>query len=67
MADDTLKLLQHRTRQRGASLASISPVAADLADIMDHYNRLHWEDRNRYDQEIRQLKARIAKMEKDEA
>jgi hypothetical protein len=31
--------------------------------IIDHFNELHWHDRNRYGEEIRTLKDRIAALE----
>jgi len=27
--------------------------------VIDHWNKLHWEDRNRYDQRIKELEGRL--------
>jgi hypothetical protein len=34
-----------------------------LFAVIDHHNEQHWYDRNRYGEEIKRLKARIAKLE----
>jgi hypothetical protein len=31
--------------------------------VLDHFNELHWHDRNRYSEEIKQLKERVATLE----
>lgn len=74
MADETLKLLQHAVRKRGSNISSISPSAEDLCRIIDHWNTLHWEDRNRLTAEVKrltdenkQIRARQARLEKDSA
>lgn len=28
--------------------------------VIDHFNELHWHDRNRYDERIKQLEARLS-------
>jgi hypothetical protein len=63
MTDDTLKLLEAHLRKRGISLTAISTAAAVLCGIIDHWNRLHWDDRNRLTAEVKQLRDRIAKIE----
>lgn len=63
MANDTLTLLQSAVRKRGGQLSAIAPVAEDLCRIIDHWNHLHWQDRNRLTEENKLLKARIEKLE----
>jgi hypothetical protein len=64
MANDTLTLLQAAVRKRGGQLSAIAPVAEDLCRIIDHWNGLHWADRNRLTEENRKLKAQLAKLDK---
>jgi hypothetical protein len=74
MTDETLKLLRHQIKERGSNLAAISPAAEELCKVVDHWNALHWADRNRLTDEVKRLaeenkrlKERIDKLEKDEA
>ncbi|MCE9565824.1 MAG: hypothetical protein K8U57_27685 [Planctomycetes bacterium] len=64
MSGDTLKLLQQAVRKRGGHLSAISPSAEDLCGIIDHWNRLHWEDRNRLTEENKQLRTRVERLER---
>jgi hypothetical protein len=64
MANDTLTLLQTAVRKRGGQISSITPVAEDLCRILDHWNSLHWEDRNRLTNETNKLKAQLARLDK---
>lgn len=64
MANDTLTLLQVAIRKRGGNIAAISGAAVELCGIIDHWNTLHWHDRNRLTEENKQLKARVERLEK---
>ena len=63
MANDTLTLLRESLRKRGANTAVISSAAEELCKISDHWNALHWDDRNRLTEENKALKERIAALE----
>ena len=70
MANNTLLLLQDRLRKRGGHSGPISPQAAVICELIDHWNTLHWNDRNMHGEqvkklaeEIRLLKARVATLE----
>jgi hypothetical protein len=38
-----------------------------ICKVIDHRDNLHWDDRNRLTEENKQIKARLARLEKDEA
>ena len=66
MANSTLLLLQDRLRTRGGHSGPISPQAAVICELIDHWNTLHWNDRNMHGEqvkklteELKQLKARL--------
>lgn len=68
--NSTLTLLQARLRKNGGSGGPISPQAIIICELIDHWNTLHWNDRNRYGTEItklaeenRQLRARLHALE----
>lgn len=42
---------------------TIPQTAIAICDLIDHFNQLHWHDRDRQAEEIRSLKARIHKLE----
>ena len=63
MTDETLKLLQGAIRKRGGNVASISPAAEELCRVIDHWNSLHWHDRNRLTEENKRLKERLGAIE----
>jgi hypothetical protein len=61
--NSSLELLKVALKQRGFT-GPLNAVAEEMCKIIDHFNQQHWSDRNRYGEEIKQLKAKIAKLEK---
>jgi hypothetical protein len=56
MANESLQLYQSFIRK------GMQKQDAFFA-VIDHFNDLHWHDRNRQGEEIKQLKARVAILE----
>lgn len=63
MPNDTLTLLRETLRKRGANTAAISTAAEELCKLVDHWNTLHWDDRNRLTEENKKLRERIERLE----
>lgn len=56
-----LDLLRTALARRGDK-SSVSPVAAETCGIIDHFNDLHWHDRNRYAEEIKAMKDELRRL-----
>ena len=63
MANSCLELLKNALLRRGAS-TQISPQAEELSKMLDHFNQLHWHDRDLYHERIKKLEATIARLDK---
>jgi hypothetical protein len=61
--NSSLELLKNALVRRAAS-AVVSPQAEEICRIIDHFNSQHWHDRNRYDEQIKALEAKLAKLDK---
>ena len=55
--------LKARLIRRGANLAHASTAAEIMCDILDEKEQLWFNDRNRYDERIKRLEAKVARLE----
>lgn len=63
MTERPAALLMLKEKVRKASIpGSINATAEFICGIIDHFNTLHWHDRNRYGEEIKELRKEVAEL-----